>query len=1207
MKAGVVSSCVCAFWFGASLAAQSAWDRAQKLYAEVQSPAAGSDPALAESKLRERLTEADALCDAAAQESVDAHELMELRRQLANIAFDLQLWAVASALYDDVHFAASSAYGDTHEFTLKIKRLAAASRSEAQGDLPFADHDYEQVLTMQRELAQAWDVRLQADLAATATGEPSSLLDAVYAHRELGLTYQRAKKEEEALQELRRAYDLLVEHVQRLGDPEILRMVCNDHMEMLDLASNERLIQRTTKLLEEHFSTHRDLVLSLRMDLSMNLRIRGQLQKAAELARAIVKDAADVPDGRPEPMAHLFRVAAESLRAAGLPEEAEPLARRSVAILRAAGFSSTNVDMVNNLVAVAHALGAAGRYDEAIAVCDEPLAAGATHALLWATRSWANERAGRLPDAIQDRARALAAVESSAWQLGPHADARRAGSYTHFAILARLHLKEGKVSQALTMLEDLRARVAQNPSEGFPLDAALSHLADARYSIGDFATAHVLSGQDLEAKERRLGPDEFGTLGAKLDLGTHAFFVGRHDEYERLQREILTSLDKQGRQDHPYYLVATVNLAEALAAQQRWNEAEMAAYEGLQRARADAARFSEGNAKAVLGVVALGRAEPAKAVKLLQEGLLRMENDDRNLTAFYRGRLLMALAALEDQEELQAELRALVQDCKGRVEILTALSARERGEIVAGLRRPAELAVALRIARPNPDANRDRRLFEWMATLRATAGPIEAARQHARDPEIARLREAALVARRHLAALTQTEETVLGETASRLLREARDASDAAERALLTELPTGSKFAWLDVDGLSDRLRTLNAVAVMVLRIPALLPHQPHDHYVGFVLDSKSAVRIEDLGSATKIEELVSRWRAAVTIQHRGRPVDAGGKQDDVQELGRQLRAAVLDRLLPPAAGKRVFVCLDDALNTIPWDALPAAEAGKLVGDARRFLLLPSLRDLLDAPLRPARQPAPVLFGDVDYDAPGAVPASPTLADRPATTTEATGGWARLAGSKDELGKIQATLERTRRKPTVVTGKDATKAELFRLAPGATWLHLSTHGYFAPETLPALGDAPRDPSLPGGISGLAPLTLCGLVLAGGNRPSPPMEEVAGIVTAEELAGLDLAACDLAVLSACETSLGARRGGLGLASLQSALHAAGARCAVTSLWQVPDGQTGLLMARFYELIVQQGMSADEALWTVKSAHRKEPLWDWAGWVCSGVPVK
>ena len=84
-----------------------------------------------------------------------------------------------------------------------------------------------------------------------------------------------------------------------------------------------------------------------------------------------------------------------------------------------------------------------------------------------------------------------------------------------------------------------------------------------------------------------------------------------------------------------------------------------------------------------------------------------------------------------------------------------------------------------------------------------------------------------------------------------------------------------------------------------------------------------------------------------------------------------------------------------------------------------------------------------------------------------------------------------------------------------------------------------------------IRGFAPETLCGLAFAGANRGKDALGRVPGILTAEELAGLDLSECELAVLSACETNVGVRRAGQGIRSLQAALHAAGARLTVTDI--------------------------------------------------------
>jgi len=202
------------------------------------------------------------------------------------------------------------------------------------------------------------------------------------------------------------------------------------------------------------------------------------------------------------------------------------------------------------------------------------------------------------------------------------------------------------------------------------------------------------------------------------------------------------------------------------------------------------------------------------------------------------------------------------------------------------------------------------------------------------------------------------------------------------------------------------------------------------------------------------------------------------------------------------------------------------------------------------------------------------------------------------------------------KPIVLIEAQASKQRLVELARSARYLHVATHGWFAPETVRSMIDGVeegRDELLDGvagaqgAVYGFAPETLCGLALAGANRGPDGLGTVPGILTAEELATLELSNCELAVLSACETNVGLRRAGQGIQSLQAALHAAGARTAITSLWKVDDAATRRLMERFYTGLWQDGLGKADALWRAKMVLRDEgrPLRDWAGWVLSGDP--
>src|SRR5581483_3610969 len=106
-------------------------------------------------------------------------------------------------------------------------------------------------------------------------------------------------------------------------------------------------------------------------------------------------------------------------------------------------------------------------------------------------------------------------------------------------------------------------------------------------------------------------------------------------------------------------------------------------------------------------------------------------------------------------------------------------------------------------------------------------------------------------------------------------------------------------------------------------------------------------------------------------------------------------------------------------------------------------------------------------------------------------------------------------------------KDQASEEAVRTrAPGHRYLHFATHGFFASsghaEPAPLRGKKPATRTVRAGadVAGFHPGLLSGLVLAGANQPVQ-LNRDDGILTALEVAELDLAEVELAVLSACET--------------------------------------------------------------------------------------
>ena len=114
----------------------------------------------------------------------------------------------------------------------------------------------------------------------------------------------------------------------------------------------------------------------------------------------------------------------------------------------------------------------------------------------------------------------------------------------------------------------------------------------------------------------------------------------------------------------------------------------------------------------------------------------------------------------------------------------------------------------------------------------------------------------------------------------------------------------------------------------------------------------------------------------------------------------------------------------------------------------------------------------------------------------------------------------------------LTGASASKEAFLLQAGHKRVLHLASHGFF-------LGSGCR----PEGAAASNPLLLSGIVLAGANSSREN-----GILTAEEIAGMNLDGVDWAVLSACDTALGQYLAGEGVFGLRRAFLQAGARTVI-----------------------------------------------------------
>jgi len=323
------------------------------------------------------------------------------------------------------------------------------------------------------------------------------------------------------------------------------------------------------------------------------------------------------------------------------------------------------------------------------------------------------------------------------------------------------------------------------------------------------------------------------------------------------------------------------------------------------------------------------------------------------------------------------------------------------------------------------------------------------------------------------------------------------------------------------------------------------------HLLAFVVQpDRYEIRLLDLGGLAPIEQLVEAWRQAL-------------RSNDGKALN--VAATQLHRLLwqplQPHLGeaKVVLISPDGPLARFPFAALPGKAPGSFLLEDLNLGYVSSGRQLADL-VQPDLPPTGLLaLGGLDYSSdPGGQNPFPVL---PGTSLEADRVLALFA---KRFPDQRQTLLRGA-EPTL----DKVRAELKRRP---AYLHLATHVFFeSPARLAGMLSAirhsdrdlnPVQRQAQDDVLDLLPLLKSGLVLAGANRAGN-----ASLLTAEELAGIDLRGCELVVLSACETSLGELSRNEGVLGLQRNFHAAGARAVTASLWQVNDAATSVLMEHLY----------------------------------------
>ena len=303
-------------------------------------------------------------------------------------------------------------------------------------------------------------------------------------------------------------------------------------------------------------------------------------------------------------------------------------------------------------------------------------------------------------------------------------------------------------------------------------------------------------------------------------------------------------------------------------------------------------------------------------------------------------------------------------------------------------------------------------------------------------------------------------------------------------------------------------------------------------------------------------------------------------------------------------GATIYYVPSQLLFQISLESLPLPD-GSLLGSHYHFVRLSSARELVKMKSNAigCKDDTAVLYGGLQYDVETTAMAEESKKYDLSNLLAIRGEIARgdsifhdLQGTKEEILKIENILKDNKWQVTPYMGKNGTEESFLDMnGKSPRLLHLATHGfYYTPNK------AENVDYLKGYTDAMS---LSGLVMSGGNAAwlgkQLPKGVLGGILTANDIARLDLSNTDMVVLSACQTGQG-KATSEGLYGLQRAFKKAGVGTIVMSLWSVSDKTTSGFMIAFYECLVNphnawnKRKAFEEAKQIIRKKHPDPYYW-------------
>jgi CHAT domain-containing protein len=856
---------------------------------------------------------------------------------------------------------------------------------------------------------------------------------------------------------------------------------------------------------------------------------------------------------------------AEVYRVTGAYDTAEPLYRRSLAIQeKILGTEHASTALTINNLALFYQ--ETGKYALA-----EPLqlkalgiferTRGYDHpdvALALNNLAWLYFAVGAYEKSEPLYRRALTIEEKTA---GPEsaAAARTRGN------LATLYSATGAHQLAETLARGALQAREKVLGPGHPATAtALNNLAYLYYTAGAHAQAEPLYRRAVAIQEKALGREHPELAGTLNNLALFYYVTGQYRKAEPIARRALRIAEKRLGDDHPYTALLLSNLASIDMARGK-RQAE-ALYQRALGIHEGVFRFKHNDVIPILSSLATlyaGRGASERALPLYEQAQsIGESNVLRLLLSGSESRKLQYVQQMAQQVHQNVSISLTYAEVRSQVLGSTSVL-QYKGRVLDAM--SDSIARLRRSLVPE-----DQELLDELAGVARELSRL----MYANTADIS-----AAPQRVDFETLLQRQETLQGQLAKRSAA-SRQVAPVTLQAVRESLPADAVLVeWF-------RVQPTPVAGKAFVRGNA-------PRYVAYVLERTRDPVAIDVGEAEPIEALIARFRLA--LADPGTAGRGAARRDsqrlDVRQVAMELFGKLVRPLMRHLAGhERLLFSPDGPLNLVPFAAL-LNDDGEYLAQRFEISYLTSGRDLLRMGSGSPARGAPAVLAAPAYGPSSAtqLPVRSAVQSARSAALDRTGlVFNPLPATEVEAKGLQRLLNLDGAR--VLTGERATEAQL-RALQGPRILHLATHGFFlADQPQPvSLGPAiePREKLAPVGEN---PLLRSGLALAGANqRSSGELDD--GILTAAEVAQLDLVGTQLVVLSACESALGTVDAGEGVYGLRRALVLAGAESQLVSLWKVDDVATQELMTQYYERLLE-GEGRAAALRSVQRAMLADP---------------